>query len=67
MFYFFIASCDQATKLYDNIFSDAITEDINQLMNEYNEWGKLLAPTPVAIGILGQLIMMTNHPYENKS
>lgn len=44
----------------DNGTSSPIHDQIQILMNEYNDWGKLLAPAPLTIGILGQLIIMAN-------
>lgn len=39
----------------------ANTNDIEKAMGEYIDWGKLLlAPAPVDIGILGQLIFMSD-------
>lgn len=45
----------------EKILSFAIKQGTKELINQYNNWGKLLAPAPVAIGILGQLILMANH------
>ena len=38
--------------------------EIRELANSYKNWGELLAPAPVAISILGQLILMSNQVFD---
>ena len=54
-------SCEERFKNAEKFTFDesSLNADIRRLMNSYHNWGELLAPAPVAISTLGQLIIMS--------
>ena len=53
-------SCEKkAAKSIENI-TVVLEEEITDLVLRYQNWGELLAPAPLAISILGHLILMSN-------
>ena len=52
-------SCEKKVEHFLYESQVVLEEEIQKLAKQYNNWGKLLAPAPVAISILGQLILMS--------
>jgi hypothetical protein len=54
-------TCEEKFKNAEKFSFDetSLNTDIRRLMESYHNWGELLAPAPVAISTLGQLIIMS--------
>jgi tetratricopeptide (TPR) repeat protein len=64
LFLFFIeVSCEERYSFAEKSAFDEtyLYDEIRTLMKTYYNWGELLAPAPIAISVLGQLILMSNH------